>query len=274
MWARCSVLLIVAACYSPTAVTGTPCTPGADNCPRGQHCALVGGEHVCVSELPPADADAPADAAITPDTPDGATPRWSLVQTRGRMGNDTPITATTAGTLLVVAVETSDTEPVTEVTDNGGNTYVRVPGSRAIDDREDFGVELWYAKAAQAGATRVAATGATIYAIVMWEVAGLDPTDPLGGVAKVDDQAPSTTPTGAAITTTTPGEFVVSVAIVATTVAGIHAGNAFTNDHVTFGNGWAHLTDDAAPPGTYQAQWDHNSNGESCTTSAAFRVRP
>jgi hypothetical protein len=113
-----------------------------------------------------------------------------------------------------------------------------------------------------------------VLATVMWEVAGIDPTSPLDKGTKLDDQAASTMPLGASITTSAAGEFVVSVVIVSGSVSGIHAGSLFTNDHRTFGNGWAHLTDPASAPGTYQAQWDQVFSGGSCASSAAFFVGP
>jgi len=274
MWARLSVLMLAAACYAPKALPGTPCTPSLANCPSGQQCALVGGEHVCVEELPPTDSSAGIDM-LPPDVPsDGVRPAWSLVQTRGRTGNDTPITTSTAGSLIVVGVETPDVVPVDGVTDDANNVYVRVPGTRAVNVARNLGVELWYAKAASAGATRVTATGLMVYAIVAWEVAGLDPLNPLGSASKLDDRPATTTPLGAAITTTTAGELVISIAIVANQVSGLTAGSAFTNDQTTFGNGWAHLTDNKAPAGTYQAQWEQPNLGPYCATSASFRLAP
>jgi hypothetical protein len=77
-------LALLASCYSPTALPGSPCSPTAANCPETQTCALVAGTYVCVTG-PVADAaldgrpviDAPPDTAIdaVPVTP------WSLVQT-------------------------------------------------------------------------------------------------------------------------------------------------------------------------------------------------
>jgi len=113
-----------------------------------------------------------------------------------------------------------------------------------------------------------------VYAIVAWEVAGLDPLNPLGSASKLDDRPATTTPLGAAITTTTAGELVISIAIVANQVSGLTAGSAFTNDQTTFGNGWAHLTDNKAPAGTYQAQWEQPNLGPYCAASASFRLAP
>ena len=277
MWARVSVWLLVAACYSPKPVPGTPCTPAIANCPGDQFCALVDGDYYCVEELPtdarPID-EVPNDGAIDAPPPDGAIANWTLVRTSGAMGNDTTSAATAAGSTIIVGIETDDTDAVDTLTDNANNTYVRVLGSRATTADEDLGIELWYAKNSLAGATRITATGDTIFAVVMWEVAGLHPTVPLGTVARLQEQNATQSPSGAPITTATPGEFVVSIAIVGNAVSGLETGSAFTNDHFTFGNGWAHLTSATAPSSTYTARWDQPSAAAYCATTASFRRAP
>jgi hypothetical protein len=288
MWAKLVVLAVVASCYSPHVVVGAPCSPAESNCPEPQWCAPVGGGYACV-EGPAADArpdDSPSDTVIDTsmliDTPipidaqpDAAVvPGWQLIQTKGSTNPTTAMAPSGAGNLIIVAVETSHTSLVTSVTDDASNIYVAVPGGRSINTNEVLGLELWYAKNSLPGATAVTATASTHYATVMWEVSGISTTNPLHTVTKLDNQAASTTPLGASITTTVAGEFVVSVAIVANSVDGIHAGNAFTNDHRTYGNGWAHLTDPTAAPGTYTAQWDQNVTGRYCASSAAFFTGP
>ena len=74
-------------------------------------------------------------------------------------------------------------------------------------------------------------------------------------------------------TTSAAGEFVMASAIVFDTVSGIHPGNEFTNDQVSDGNGWAHLTDPMAPAGVHQAQWDATP-GSYCASAVAFKVGP
>jgi hypothetical protein len=263
-------LMLVASCYAPETRTGAPCTPGLANCPSGQTCELVAGAHVCVvGDVPDAGSDSPVDAAT-----DGSSARpWTLVQTRGSNGRRLDIGATGAAHLIVVAVQTG-LDQVTSVTDDANNTYVAVAGSRAVDMNETTAVELWYAASSSAGATTITAGGDPVYAIVAWEVAGIRGTNPLDTVSKLENQQQSTTPPGASITTSAAGEFVVSAIIVANQVTGVTMGNAFTNDHTTFGNGWAHLTSAAAPAGTYQARWNQPDRGTSCATSAAFFVAP
>jgi hypothetical protein len=270
MRAGLSLLLLISACYSAKPQPGTPCTPSLANCPSGQQCALLDGDFVCLDELPGIDAGTDPDMLVPDVPPDGVTP-WSLVQTRGSVGVDVDFTASAAGNTIIVGVETSDNEPVDTLTDNVNNEYVRVADSRAINDAADNGIELWYVKSSVSGATRIVAGGNNIHAVVMWEVAGLDKINPLGNVARLSDRPSSTTPLGAPITTTTTGEFVVSIAIVANTVSGLSSSSAFTNDHTTFGNGWAHLTNEQADPGTYQAQWGQPTSAGYCASTAAFR---
>jgi hypothetical protein len=259
MWRLC--ILAVAACYSPRVQTGVPCTPEVNNCPDGQTCARVNNEFVCSEGFLLADAGIDATAVT-----------WALIQTAGIEDTSVMTMATGAGHLIVVGVE-NDGEPVTAVTDNAGNSYVLAPGSRSKHSVDMLGVEVWYAKNSKAGATRITVAPSAA-SVVMWEVAGVNTTDPLTAATKLDDQPTSTTPLGASITTTSVGEFVVSIAIVEDEVSGIRPGNAFTNDQRVFGNGWAHLTDPASPAGSYQAQWNQPGSGTSCASSVAFRRGP
>lgn len=102
----------------------------------------------------------------------------------------------------------------------------------------------------------------------------LSPTS--GGVATVDGGPSTSSPLGPAITTHSPGELVITSAVTSSgvRVVGLHPGSAFTNDSSTLLNGWAHLTDSLAPPGTYQAEWDNNAAGTYCANAAAFLVGP
>ncbi|HEY5922304.1 MAG TPA: hypothetical protein VIV11_11565 [Kofleriaceae bacterium] len=258
MLARSCVLAGLAGCYDPDATVGAPCSQLV-TCPEGQSCALVDGRRICVVEV----------------APDGGGPsQWTLVQTRSNTSlSNLPIAAVGAKHAIIVAIET-DVGAVTSVIDNAGSVYLPVAGSRAINTTENLGIELWYTASSNAGATTITASAPMIWAIASWEVAGLSNTSPLGAVAKLDNQPATTSPAGASITTAGAGEFVVSIAIVANTVSGLSSGSAFTNDHVAFGNGWAHLTSATAPAGTYQAQWSQPTAGTFCSASAGFRLGP
>jgi hypothetical protein len=286
-------VVLVTACYSPTAQPGAPCTLALENCPTGQRCELVGTETICVLEgggsgsgIDAADdamigidgaIDGSIDGAIDamPDAMpiDSGLAMWTLVQHEGESnGSDVNFAASAAGNLLIVGIETRDDTAVTAVTDNAGNTYVPATGSRSINTQENFGVEVWYAKNVNAGATRIVATAGTVYGVVVWEVRGITAANPLGNVSKLDNQATTNTPDGAPITTTTTGEFVVSIVIVQFAVGAI-ASAAFTNDENVFMNGWAHLTSNTAPPNTYTAEWN-STTGVYCASSVAFRANP
>ncbi len=252
------VLVGLLGCYAPSAVSGAPCSD-AGLCPDPFRC-VVG---VCV-----VGDDAMVNADSTRPVP------WHLVQTAGTMSGSTlTIMATGADHLIVVGIELSNTESVSAVIDNAGDAYTAVPKARATSAADTDAVELWYAPASNAGATAITVTATSESAVVMWEVANIRTVAPIDAAAIANDQASSGTPLGASITTTAADDFVVSVAIVANVIDSIRAGNAFTNDQKTKGNGWAHLTDSMAAAGTYQAQWDENISGVSCASSAAFFVR-
>jgi len=279
------LVVIAAGGYSGHAAPGAPCTPSLDNCPRNQTCALVSGEYICVEGAVPDAASAMTDAdidAMSPlidapvTSPDAPPPMpWSLIKTAETTNTNQGLSfaATGAGHLIVVGLETPSAGAVTAVADNAGNTYAPVPIGRAISTVGDIGLEVWYAKNASA-ATTITVTAPSVRAIVMWEVANIKTANPLDTSTKVENQAASTTPLGAAITTTQARELVISVAIVDNFISGIHANSAFTNDRLALGNGWAHLTSNNAPAGTYQAQWDQGTAGASCSISAAFFIGP
>ncbi len=273
-------------CYSANAQPGAPCSPAAPFCPDGQSCAPFAGGYACLAgatplgdaaidtlavmiDAPPPPIDARPDAAI-----DAPPPHWALVQVAADATGMATMTASGSGHTIIVAIETDTTGAVTAVGDDVSNTYVAIAGSRSTSSAEGAGVEIWYASNATAGATVVKAVAPTVYATVVWEVAGLQSTGTVDAVAKLDDQPTTTTPMGAPITTTRDGDFVVSAAMVGNTIQSIHAGNAFTNDKTTQGDAWAHLTSNAAPAGTYQAEWDQPNTAVYCTSSAAFLVGP
>ena len=154
-----------------------------------------------------------------------------------------------------------------------GNTYVAVP-KRATSTAVNVGLEVWYATDSKAGATTITVTSNSVKAIVAWEFANIKTTSPLDNATKLDNQATSTTPLGAAITTAQDRELVIATIIVQNQVSGIHAGSLFTNDQTALGNGWAHITSNNAAAGTYQAQWDQPTTGPSCAVSAAFFIGP
>jgi hypothetical protein len=272
-----ALVIALAGCYAPHAQPGAPCTPDDPVCPGDQTCAPVAGGYACVDMVA---ADARTDAAGKVDAHGAADAhgdapvalQWSLVQTKDSMGATLSFAPTGAGHLIVVAVEPTNTNTVTAITDDAGNAYVPVPNARATETADTLGIELWYAKNSKPGATTITPQASPLYGSVMWEVANIRTTNPLDIATTLDDGPSTNAPTGAAITTSVTGELVVSVTIVAHQVT-TPANTAFTTDHRTFGNGWAHLTDPAAPPGTYQAHWDQSNPGGFCASSAAFFVQ-
>lgn len=238
---------------------------------------MVGGSYQCVDGAgvtapDAARSDAPSDGIDAPA--DAATPHWMLVQTTASEQGTVAINPTGDGDLIVVAIQTSDTNTVAGIIDDAANTYALAPGTRAVSAATMIGVELWYAEGASAGATTLQIDASPLYSVIVWEVAGVRTTGALDTGTNLDDQPASTTPTAAAITTAGDGDFVVSVAMVANTVSGLKTGSLFTNDHRTHANGWAHLTSAFAPAGTYQAVWNQPTSGEFCGSSAAFFATP
>jgi hypothetical protein len=186
------------------------------------------------------------------------------------------IPATTSGNLIVVAWQTAQANTgitISSVTDNAGNIYSSVGAARSIDTALSTVAEIWYAKNSQPGATSVTITpssNVTRAGAVIWEFSGADPIAPLDQASALNSQASTATPSGAAVTTTSANEVVVSHALVANSVTGIHSGNAFINDSNLFSNGWAHLI--TSSTGTYAAQWDQSPTGTYTSGTASFRA--
>lgn len=275
------MLVVIAGCYAPHAAPGSPCNPTTANCPEGQSCLLVGGSYACTAGAV-ADAaavadsprsDAPRDAFARPDAPaDAATAAWTLIQTaQSENTASVSFAPTTTGSLIIVGVETTST--IVGISDDGANLYREIPNARGTVANANLGIDLWYARSS-IPVSHIMVAAPSVSAIVVWEVAGIRSTSPVDTAAALSDQAATTLPAGASVTTAQPGELVISVAIVENQVSGIHQGNEFTNDRTAKGNGWAHLTSASAPAGPHQATWDQPMSGVYCAASAAFFTGP
>lgn len=263
----CWLLLGLAACFSPQPATGVPCDPTNPVCPNDQACLPAGGGFTCGGGVIASDGPG-SDGPIDPDG--SPTTRWTLLQTHGSTGGTLTIDPSTDGSTIIVAVECDDAD-VVSVDDDAGNDYSDVIFGRADNSTDLVGLELWYAQNAKGGATTITVTAPTRYAVVAWEVAGLKRFgDPIDDSDTLDDQPMSTMPFGAEVTTSEQGDFIVSAVVVHNQISGLTAGSDFTQDHNTFGNGWAHMTDNDAPPDTYQARFNQPINGKSCASTAAF----
>jgi hypothetical protein len=202
--------------------------------------------------------------------------RWGLVQTAGAKSATVTVDPLGAHHLVVVAIQIAGGEQITAIADGSNcNAYTAIPEAHAVSRTLGDDLQVFYAKDScpAGGPIRITASS-NVHAAVVWEVSGIRTDDPLDTAAVVNDGPESAAPLGPAITTRAPGEFVVSAVVVENLAARIHAGNEFTNDQTTNGNGWAHLADPAAAAGTYQAQWDQSDDGAYYAAAAAFHVGP
>ena len=187
------------------------------------------------------------------------------------------IPATGAGDLIVVGWEigggVSTSTVISAVTDNAGNRYVEAGAARAIDTAAGSVTDIWYAQNSLSGATSITITpNASISngGAVIWEFSGMNTTAPLDQAAVLNSQAASSTPSGAAVSTTGVNEVVISLAAVAGDITGVAPGNSFTNDSALKGNGWAHLISTSA--GAYAAQWNESPSGTYASSTASFKA--
>lgn len=179
------------------------------------------------------------------------------------------IPATGSGNLIVVATMAANYGSISSVTDNAGNTYAQASGARTIHSGYAEAFDFWYAGNSRAGATSISITPSASGngMAVVWEFAGADPISPFARAAVLSDRPASSTPTGAAVTTTDSGELVVTLLVTGTT-SGIRSGNPFIHSSGLAGDGFAYYV--APSPGTYAAQWNTTSTPFSSST-VAFR---
>ena len=122
------------------------------------------------------------------------------------------------------------------MTDNAGNTYAEAGAARSVDTAAGSVADVWYAGNSVSGATTLTITPSspiTNGGAVIWEFAGADLSAPLDQTAILNSQAANVAPTGAAVTTTTGADVVISLAAVSGNVTGILSGNTFVSDSAT-----------------------------------------
>jgi hypothetical protein len=199
---------------------------------------------------------------------------WALVSDASNAGDITNLTIQPTGTghLIVVGLMFNAGTYATSVSDDAGNTYVSADAKGFVDVHT---TEIWYAVNSKPGATLVTPTFAnlpTSVEITVWEVSGISTSPPDGTNTSSGSFTLNNTP-GPAVITTQAGDFIVSIMFaVDTNLSGITSGNEFTNDFLTNGNGWAHITSNFVPAGTHQASWFTSTpQGEYCASTAAFR---
>jgi hypothetical protein len=198
---------------------------------------------------------------------------WAVVDATS---NPEPVTslaipATGTGNLIVVGLMFNGGTYVSAVSDDAGNTYVSANAKGVVNASS---TEIWYAVNSKPGATAITPTfadPATQVEMAAWEVSGVSAATP--DVSSTSSGMTLANTAGSAVTTTRGGDFIVSILFAAdTNVSGISSGNEFTNDFITNGNGWAHITSNATEAGTHQASWLTSApQGRYCTSTVAFR---
>jgi hypothetical protein len=159
------------------------------------------------------------------------------------------------------------------ITDNAGNTYAEAGNALSVDGVAGSVADIWYAKNSSPGATILTITPNSVVTnggAVIWEFSGVDPSAPLEQTAILNNQAATTAPSGAAVTTSGNSDVVISLAGVAGNATGIVTGNAFVNDSTLKLNGWAHLITSGG--GTYAPQWNQSPAGTYLSSTAAFKA--
>ncbi len=211
---------------------------------------------------------------------DSCGPPWELVQVgsldnaASNNGNRVSLQPSRPGSLIAVGIDGSPSDSVASVVDDAGSSFVPIPGARAA--RVNGGaIDVWYAAGTSGGATSVTVnmlSGGNPGAIVVWEAANLRASGALDTALSMSSGTAlsSLVVSGPEIVTTNPGEFVISIALVAGAVTRSDPGNEFANDAMPEGDGWAHLANLAAPAGPHQAVWDLDSTGTFATAAVAF----
>ncbi len=215
---------------------------------------------------------APADGPLQP--------AWQFVATKGASNSNGVATltvtlgaASVAGQLMVVLVDGPSGKAIapSAITDNASNTFTEVIGARASSTTSNDTLQVFYTSSANAGATSVVVVGQSLFTVVVWQWTTAKPAM-VDTAVGLSDQAKSAIAISPPITTASTGELVLASAIVFNQITGLHTGTAFTNDSLQNANGFAHLTDPLALPGTYQATWDQSGSSAYCSNAVAFIV--
>jgi hypothetical protein len=202
---------------------------------------------------------------------------WAVVNDASDAGAITSlaIPATGTGHLMVVGLMFNGGTYATSVSDDAGNAYVSADAKAYVGNRS---TEIWYAVNSKPGATVVTPTFADSpvhVEITVWEVSGISNPAPDVTNTSSGNVTLNNTP-GPAVVTTQAGDFIVSILFAVDSVfTGVSTGNDFTNDFMTNGNGWAHITSNSVPAGTYQASWFTSTpQGIYCASTVAFHPAP
>lgn len=186
-------------------------------------------------------------------------------------GSGLTVPATGSGNLIAVATIFNGSTSVASMTDNAGNSYVSA-GARSVTGASAS--EIWYATNSKAGATVITpqfAGSPTHIEVTSWEVSGLSTVTVDAKSTATGTVTTNSTP-GPAVTTSQAGDFIVSdLLAVSASFNRITTSNEFTNDFITNGNGWAHITSNGAVAGSHQASWNTPSpTGPYAASTVAF----
>ncbi|HEY4057697.1 MAG TPA: hypothetical protein VGM39_13880 [Kofleriaceae bacterium] len=204
-----------------------------------------------------------------PDEPpaDAFVGKWNLEQSVFNEDDDTISWSQTtrAGSVLIIAFNLQIGVTITGIHDQNDNVFSRIDAASATNFQGPL--EIWYAvnSGDDSGDMQFDYTAAIPNAQVAWEVSGL--SGDIDAVDALSDQASSTAPRSTAVTTTAPGDFVISI-LKADVVETLET-PSFTVDSLIRDDGYAHLTANDAPAGTYQTSWTTLAS-MFCTSTVAF----
>lgn len=185
------------------------------------------------------------------------------------------ITSTTNGNRLGIIIQSNNaTETVTSVCNGTGTggctgtdtfTAVRSPNTTLVNCQGVM-ADIWTGSVSGGKTTlNVTMTGGHSYLAVVYEMSGATT-----GVDQANTLTSSgTNMSGPSLTITSASELIIESGIPQLSVSAIFGGNAFTNDSIQNGSGWAHLITVAT--GSYNAQWTSTGAGANCSNGASFK---
>jgi hypothetical protein len=190
------------------------------------------------------------------------------------------ITISASGTRNLIIVLPSlfdNTITVTSITDNapgGSNLYIQVPGARATDSTGGSSSEIWYCANSKPKATTITVNFSSSVGsgLFMFEVSNMNSSLPFQEKGIINNGASSSTPIGAAVTTSNPLDFIANVTAVPNTLTNIHSGNNFIFVDQKGGNADSYII--TSQKGTYTPQYDQDVSGTFCSSTASFREAP
>ena len=183
-------------------------------------------------------------------------------------GMPATITATSSGNALVLAIDINGNNTVASVT-GCTTSWTQVPSAYSVS--LGGGADVWTNGSPAAGCTSVTVTtSGNAYSITAYELSGRDNSNLADQVATLSHQTGVPNPSGPAVTTSTAGEFIISILTQnMSDVTAISSPWTFDLHDAGWGPGFGSYA--ASGTGTFTPSWTTSGTGEFGGTTVSIR---